>query len=194
MTAMFFSRTRLLLAGVLFALILQGCATTPPTSYAFKPGGNEGVVVLSARSADNCGGGMVSATFGYEGLVGNDIERGFFLFSNSLTKPEFADPPGYFHVRPLKAGLYRLTTFQRTSTAGTIQSEDWDVRFRVQPGKVVYLGELVASFDGCRRVAITVNDERQRDGALFDQKMKTLRASAFEYQLLDLSRQGGDRR
>lgn len=193
MTALCFQSVRLLLAGVLLALTLQGCATAP-SRYAFKPGGDEGVVVLSARSADNCGGSMVSAIFSFEGLVGNDIERGFFLFSNALTKPEFADPPGYFHVRPLKAGLYRLTTFQRTSTAGVIQSEDWDVRFRVQPGKVVYLGELVASFDDCRRVAIAVNDERRRDSALFDQKMNTLRASSFEYQLLDFSKRGGGRR
>jgi hypothetical protein len=194
MTAIPLPWARLLLTGVLCALTLQGCATVP-RGYEFKPGKDEGMVVLSTRSADHCGGSMVSATFNYEGLVGSDIKRGLFLFANVLPKPDFVDPPGYFHARLLQAGEYRLTTFQRTSTAGTIQSDDWDVRFRVQPGEVVYLGELVATFEGCRHVAIAVNDERQRDGALFDRKMSRLRASSFEHQLLDFSKpRGGNRR
>lgn len=170
-------------------VLLNGCVAVP-SGYSFTPTSSDGVVVLSTRLADDCGGSLVTAMINYEGLVDNRIERGWFLMAHGMIKPEFADPPGYFHVRPLRAGTYRFTTFRRTSTKGTFESDDWDVRFRVEPGETIYLGEVHATLDGCWRVNMEVNDERSRDGTLFDQKMKTLKSSAFEYRLADFSRKG----
>lgn len=82
------------------------------------------------------------------------------------------DPPGYLSIREVNAGhhtIYRLAPLHSLSTP-----------FEVEAGKAVYLGEVHVRISGCdslpARVFIEVTDQWERDGRLFQQRVKNLRS------------------
>lgn len=173
------------LLNVIAVLLLGGCAVTPvDEDYSFEPDAKEGIVVLSARVNDKCGGSMNSAQVNYEGIVGRSLERGSFLLTNALLTHHFENPPGFYHLRRLPAGEYRFTKLIKTSTKGSFNAEhDINILFTIAPGKVHYLGEMYVDIPTCGNFSVRFNDQRQRDGALFDKHMKKLNSRMFEYQI-----------
>jgi hypothetical protein len=152
--------------------------------YAFEPGSKEGIVVMSTRVNHKCGGGINVANIDYEGIVGQDIERGMFMLTNAMVGHDFENPPGYYHMRKLPAGEYRFTKMTAASTKGVFKAlNDLDILFTVAPGKVCYLGEFYVDIPNCSNFTIRFNDQRQRDGALFDKRMKKLNSRMFVYQI-----------
>jgi hypothetical protein len=165
------------------AVSLAACTTARVSEeYSFENGTNEALAVFSTRLNDGCGGSMNSVSLNYEGITGNGREAGAFLLTNPLIEHDFTDPPGYFHIRKFHAGEYRFTRLAKTSMAGSFRGRnDLNIMFRVAPGKLYYLGELIVDMPDCSRFNLRISDQRQRDGALFDKRMKNLNSSQFVY-------------
>jgi hypothetical protein len=174
----------------LAVLMLGGCAATRISDdYAFEPGTDEALLVASTRIDDKCGGSMSTVVLAYETLVKNDVETGGFVFTNPLLTHDFTNPPGYFDIRRVKAGEYRLTKLTKTSMAGRRDGQrDLNIQFRVDPGRIYYLGEMYVDMPDCSSFSLRFNDQRQRDGALFDRRMKRLKSRDFLY--VPLGRRG----
>jgi hypothetical protein len=178
---------RLATAAMLLGLV--GCWSFTAKDEQLAPDGTEGLVVVSTRTTDTCGGSSVNTLVHYEGLLPDGgIKGGVFLFTNPLLSHHFTDPPGYLYIQKFPAGEYRLTTIKRTSTRGAMDLPALDSRFTVRPGKTVYLGELRADFPSCQTYQTSVSDQRQRDRALFDQRVPSLRSESFDHQILRIAK------
>jgi hypothetical protein len=174
----------------IFLLILlplfMGCTVTKVhEDFSIQPGSDEGMVVLSTRMTDRCSGFSGVGTFFYLGTAGGQTESGGFPLMISTTEYDFADPPGYFYARRMKAGEYRLTYVQKAVYGGLYQSrKPFDIPFHVVAGHVHYLGELEVEMPSCQSIVVRVRDQRERDAALFDKKMKYVKSDLFDYQIL----------
>jgi hypothetical protein len=56
--------------------------------------------------------------------------------------------------------------------------------FDVAPGTVSYLGELYFKIIDCKQYEIRINDQQQRDAAMFDKQIEDVRSASFVRQLL----------
>ncbi len=166
--------------------ILSGCTIVRVSEdFTFEPGADQGIIVLSTRIDDRCGGNINTDSISFEGLTHDGVQRGLFTLVSPAVPQDFADPPGTFIAWKLKAGQYRMVQFLKTSTLGTFQSnKELDMLFDVVAGKIRYLGEVYIILPNCSRLSIRINDQRQRDGAMFDKKLTHLNSRMFEYQFL----------
>ena len=172
-------------------LVSAGCASTTQgvkEDFAFEPGGQTGLVVLSTRITDACSSGMVPVNLNYARDT-ND-EHGILLLKNFLIKNDFHDPDGFFYIRALPAGRY---SFYKIEMPGTILHGGHiaePLRFEVKAGVTHYLGEVTVNVPRCTEKGVlpeptvTVRDERDRDRKLFDARMKSLSSKDFQYAIL----------
>ena len=170
--------------------ILSGCAggVKVGDDFAFGAQGREGVIVVSTRTDDQCRGisNSSSLTFKGDAATGNKT-AGLFL-ENSFISNDFNNPPGYFLMLKLPAGTYTFTSLYKTGVMeGSLPLDRFKASFTVKPGKVHYLGEIHGDIPDCKTVVMSVKDQRKRDAALFDKKMKRLKSSDFDYQILKVS-------
>lgn len=177
---------------VLAALVvLSGCASTSQgvkKDFAFQPGSETGLVVLSTRINDNCGKVMNPVNINYSQVNGKT--HGLFLLKNFLIKPDFEDPKGYFYIRALPAGQYALDMVDMPGTVLASAILSPPLRFDVKPGVVRYLGELTVSLEACDgkkevpQPKLAITDQHERDGKLFDARMTSLSSKSFERAIL----------
>lgn len=171
----------------LCTFLVTGCTTARMNGDAtLSPEEREGMIVLSTRYEDQCGGAMGSAALNLEILQDNKIVRRQLPVMNFLLKKDFNDPPGFFHAWKLPAGDLRFANVTRADMNSSGRSiHPIDFHMRIEPGKVYYLGELYVGV-GCDGFRLRVKDERLRDAALFDQRMTVLKSTLFEYRLFQL--------
>jgi len=174
-------------------LILSGCAINKVhEDFSLQPNTDEGMIVLSTRTDSRCGS---SGFLGTAGISFNAVEHGEVIYNlwapdgigllHSPTEYDFSDPPGYFYARPVKAGDYRFGKLSKAVGGPVLVStRGLDMDFHVEAGKIYYLGEIFVSIPDCSGYSVRINDQRQRDGLLFNKKMKKLNSSMFEYQIL----------
>lgn len=172
------------IVATLLAVLLISCSVRQPRGAVELPAnGDEAMIVFSTRVNDTCGG-VVMLMLGVDALQGNRLSHVPIQLVNSFLKKDFSDPPVMFYTLKFKAGDLRFTKITRTGTKAGFQSErEINIQMHVEPGKVYYLGELYVDLN-CGSFSLRVNDQRQRDGALFDQRMTTLSSSLFEHRLL----------
>lgn len=180
-----------IMALFIFISILSGCAVYKVhENFHLGTGSDESIIVLSTRTQDRCGGLFVTSGLTFYPIVHGEIKQTIWAqdgiaLIHGPTDYDFTDPPGYFYARPIKAGDYRLDGFSKAVYGGTYNSKkSLNMDFHIEPGRVYYLGEIYIDIPDCTRYVIRVNDQRQRDGLLFNKKMKNLNSSMFEYQIL----------
>lgn len=173
-----------ILIGVL--TIMSGCTIVRVSEdFTFEPGADHGIIVLSTRIDDRCGGNINTARINFEGLTDDGVQRGMFVLVSPAVPQDFTNPPGSFIAWKLKAGQYRLIEFTKISILGSFRSnKELDMLFNVVPGRISYLGEIYLTLPDCSKFSIRVNDQRQRDSAMFDKKMVHLKSHMFEYHFL----------
>lgn len=185
---------------VVVMVTMTGCASTGQgvrEDFALQPGSDTGLVVLSTRLIDDCaqvlapGERMAAINLNYLGTNGKGA--GFFILKNFLMSNDFKNPDGYFYIRDLPAGSYKLYGFERAGVSFDRSHGDFDkpLTFQVKAGAVRYLGEVTVHIGKCedkmkiaQRAVFEVSDQRQRDAALFDARMKRLNSKSFEYAIL----------
>lgn len=171
--------------------LLSGCAGGLKVSddYTFGAKGNEGIIVASTRTDDKCRGFSNSSSIGFQGDASTGNKAAGFFLENSFMKNDFNNPPGYFQMIKLPAGTYTFNRLYKTGVMeGSLPLDQFKISFTVKPGKVHYLGEIHGDIPDCNTVVMTVKDQRKRDGMLFDKKMKRLKSSDFDYQILKVAR------
>ena len=153
-------------------------------NFTFDNNVNEGMVVLSARSEDNCRGISNSVVLMFRESSSRTEMDGFFLENTFLSK-DFENPPGCFLVKTLPAGTYTFTRLAKTGVMqGAADIEHHDLTFTVIPEKIQYSGEIQANIASCSAVEILVKDMQDRDKNLLDQRMTQLSSFDFEYQIM----------
>jgi hypothetical protein len=154
-----------------------------------EPAEKYGAMVLSLRVEDNCPGPISSAMVTFEGILPNGKTTNGLLPIASIALPDhFENPPGRFVVQRLPVGNYRLLEIFRTHNNrndNKIRSvKNLDIYFEIKPGTVSYLGELYFKIIDCKQYELRINDQQQRDAAMFDQEIENLRSTSFVRQLL----------
>jgi hypothetical protein len=176
-----------LIALTLCAVLLTGCgAARMNDDEILPPEKGQGMIVMSTRYQDSCGGFMGSAALTVEILHDNKIERRLIPLINPLVKKDFDNPPGFFQMWKYPAGDLRFAEVTRTAYYDSGRAtQPVDFQLRVEPGKVYYLGELFVDVQ-CSGVTLRAKDQRVRDAALFDQRMNVLKSTQFEYRLFEV--------
>jgi len=148
------------------------------SDYRLDTQSDKGLVVLAVRLDNRCGGSRMS-TFQLEyRKSGTGEYAGFFLLNNMLIRNDFKDPAGFFYVRELPAGQYQFTGISDAASRWLDSILKQPIKFDVAGGKTHYLGEASVTFE-CKKPrvlthTIAINDERKRDGELFDARMKNI--------------------
>jgi hypothetical protein len=175
---------------LILAGFLSGCASNSllDANFVFdEKSNNDGLVVASTRTIDNCRGRANSSVLTFVGDSSTHNTRGAFLLDQAPNTRDFQNPPGHFQIRKLPAGKYTFQSMKKISDwSGTIPISSYKLSFVVKPGKIQYLGEIYGNFLDCQTVEIKIKDRRERDRKLFDQRMKNLSSSDFEYQILEV--------
>lgn len=175
-----------ILAAALVVLLAAGCRTVNIASdYAIDPGKNSGVVVVSLTRS-----GLPSGLNMFVNYRGVDVDHRSAvpisdLFASADWRCPFfgtsteAEPCGRLAVIELQPGEYEFYSWEGGSSSGpggmtmNVRSGPFSKRFRVLPGKAVYLGNLhfavqgpVVPFGGSRYM-MKISDLRERDLGLF---------------------------
>lgn len=176
-----------LLTIIVSMLLLMGCESNIriSDSFEFPDKTDEGVIVLSTRVIDNCGGGIHSISLDYEGRPKRNGSFGKLLIANTFMSNDFDDPPGFLQIKNLPSGAYKFTWFNKTGARmGFVNIENHDLTFNVEPGSIHYLGELLLSINDCSSYTIRTSNQLNRDKSLFDKKMTKLKSSNFMINII----------
>jgi hypothetical protein len=104
-----------------------------------------------------------------------------------MMRDPLQNPPGRLVAQRLPVGNYRLLEFGRTHEDGKFRSaNNLDIYFEVKPGAVSYLGEVYFRIIDCKQFDVRVNDQQQRDAALFDEQIEDIESTSFVRQLLSI--------
>lgn len=175
---------RLLLSiTILLAFVLSGCAARSiDKDFAFDPGKDEGIVIVSV-SHDVSGG---RATRGFFNVNGGPIEKNGLLLASLIDvapgiagSNDFKGGYGKLYVLPLPAGKHVISSW-RVAYGSTLSVEPrvlpTPLEFVVTAGEVKYLGNLHANLQTGKGIFgqtvlgdayPEVRDQRARDIALF---------------------------
>lgn len=160
-----------------------------------EPAEKYGAVALSLRLEDKCPSpGSATSHVSFEGILqSGKAFPGLFPISvgdaplvGFMMKDPLKNPPGRFVTQRLPVGSYRLIEFIRTGRAAFRSANDLDVYFDVKPGVVSYLGELYFRILDCEQFDLRVNDQQQRDSALFDQQIDDVESSSWVRELVSI--------
>jgi hypothetical protein len=176
---------RSLAFGIVLCAAVSGCAM--PIAHGNKsatPNDKESIVAISFRMDDKCPGRFKNTFLEFEIITGNDTFKNGFQIQNAGLKSDFDDPPGFLYVMPIKTGEVRLGKISRVSSAESIiAARDINYFVRIEPDKVLYLGEVFVEVPAdCSGFLVSVNDRRVRDGAVFDKRMKNVNSKMFVYR------------
>ncbi|HRE17991.1 MAG TPA: hypothetical protein PLW86_13150 [Rhodocyclaceae bacterium] len=167
---------------LLFAsLLATSCKSihTIDGEYRFSDG--YGLVAISTRIDNRCAMTLFSSgAINFYALNGNRTS-GLFLLDNSLVQRDFENPPGYFFVRSLPEGDYRLSNI---SFHGYISRKPLDIPFSVTAGKTKYLGEFSVDVPNCNGFNYRVTDQWERDQNIFRTRVTNLPPASVEKQIL----------
>ena len=145
------------------------------------------MVVLSTRILDKCATQQdpLGVSFlKYEGLINGEMVNGFFLLNNQFIKPDFHHPIGYLWIKQLEAGQYHLYDVLHSYKYPPSYDSPISVHFTIHPHKITYLGEIYVDAESCgKRIQLYFHNQGQRDGKIFNARMKNLNASLFDYQI-----------
>jgi hypothetical protein len=141
--------------------------------FSFSESPKNGLFIISTRLSSDCKHGENSSVaLDYVDDSYTLKRTGVIPVGDPFREHDFQDPPGYLSIREVNAGhhtLCQLTHLNRLRTP-----------FEVEEGKAVYLGEVHVRISGCdslpAKVAIEVTDQWERDGQLFQQRVKNLRS------------------
>lgn len=172
-------------------LILSGCASTSQgvsSDYRLAKQGDKGLVVLAVRLDNRCGARGSTFQLEYRNSGTEEYSGGFFLLNNMLIRDDFKDPAGFFYVRELPAGQYQFTGISDAASFWSNSFLKQPIKFDVAAGKAQYLGEAAVTFE-CKNPkslthTIAINDERKRDGELFDARMVNLSSKDLTYSIM----------
>lgn len=174
-----------------FVFFLSGCASTSQgvsSDYRLDTQGDKGAVVLAVRLDDRCGTRMSTFKLDYRKTGTGEYVGGYFLLNNMLIRNDFKDPAGFFYVRELPAGQYKFTSISDGASLWSHSILQPTIKFDVAAGKAQYLGEVAVTFEcknpGAITPTITINDERKRDGELFDARMKNITSKVLIYSIM----------
>jgi hypothetical protein len=164
----------------LVSLLFCSCRSmhTVEGEYRFEQNPGKGLVVISTRIDSNCGV-IKGGTIEFQAISSG--EKSLFLLDNPFIGNDFTNPPGYFWVRSLPAGDYRLA---RVTIAQTASVNPLNMVFSVREGKAVYLGEFNIRVPDCKGFTYRIKDEWERDARLLSERIKNLRAEDLQKDLL----------
>ncbi|MGC3980370.1 MAG: hypothetical protein QM808_03835 [Steroidobacteraceae bacterium] len=105
---------------------------------------------------------------------------------------DFSNGFGRLYALKLKAGEYEFKKWSFTQAnpgerAVRTQSSSSSLSklpFKVEPGKVIYLGSFVPSMVSNRELTVSIADQGERDTQVFTQKCPTINASNIERRLI----------
>ncbi|GAB3254432.1 hypothetical protein GCM10027296_22620 [Chitinimonas naiadis] len=175
---------RLIKTLLLSAVLLSGCATrNVSSSYTLDPNGSKGIIVASVTYQGAYSGYGVfyrnmNASGGRPALL--EAGQGMML----IPIPEKSDfgsaAKGKLIVAELMPGDYEVFDWRVSSGPATVTPRNkFSVRFKVEPGKAVYLGNF--DFLQTARLGLTVTGaelslrgEMERDLAVLRDKYPTL--------------------
>jgi hypothetical protein len=146
----------------------------------YMPRTDSALVVYSTRVDDNCSGALPSLKMDYEYLKDGNSKKGGVLLMNTFVPSAFEDRDGFFRIVEWPASEYVFTNVVYSSTkVGMVKTKSYEMKAKLEGGKTYYLGEFHAKLPNCHQVIISVNDEHERDGAIFDSRMKELKSTSF---------------
>ena len=187
---------RTIIHGALLAALaglgtITGCSSTSQgvsQDFEFTPDDGHGLMVVSTR--------WISPTKrpGFAPHVRRNPARNLgekmglpLNVHNAFIEPDFTDPPGYLYVMKFKPGTYEIISNELKK----------NLRFEVEAGKAVYIGELefrqvLGCLDfhaeGCvpdvySHVVYTIRDEWTRDEQMLRQRLAHYPAGGVMVQL-----------
>lgn len=171
---------------IVLTAFVTSCISALPTDQPLPANTHDAIMVISTRINDQCAERANTVDLRVLGTTLRGRRESLnLLFRSDSLKPDFTNPSGYFIVRRVPAGDYYSFMLQKTGLkAGDFVSSELSGGFTLHPGKINYLGEVTVTLPTCDHFKLTVSDQRKRDAALFDARMKHLESSDFETQLL----------
>jgi len=106
---------------------------------------------------------------------------GLFLLDNTFLAKDFQNPPGYFFVRSLPQGEYRIL---KLSFHGYKSNSEIGSTFTVAAGQTTYLGEVFVGVPNCQGFAYRVVDMWSRDEQLLKKRVRNLATEQVKKQVL----------
>jgi hypothetical protein len=106
---------------------------------------------------------------------------GLLQLDNTFLAKDFQNPPGYFSVRPLPQGEYRI---HKLTFHGYKSNSEIGSRFTVVAGEATYLGEVFVDVPTCKGFAYRVADMWSRDEQLLRKKVRNLATEQVRKQVL----------
>ena len=171
---------------IVLTAFVTSCISALPTDQPLPADTNDAIMVVSTRINDQCVESVKTVGLRVLGTTLRGRRQSLELvFKSDSLKPDFVDPSGYFIVRRVPAGDYYSFMLQKTGLkAGDLVSSELSGGFTLHRGKINYLGEVTVTLPTCDHFKLAVSDQRKRDAALFDARMKHLKSSEFQTQLL----------
>ncbi|KPJ91386.1 MAG: hypothetical protein AMS18_08800 [Gemmatimonas sp. SG8_17] len=158
---------------------ITGCSSTSQgvsADFEFTPDDSHGLMVVSTRWISPTKRPGFGPHVRRNPARNLDEKMGTVLnVHNAFIEPDFTNPPGYFYVMKFKPGTYEIISNELKE----------NLRFEVEAGKAVYIGELefrqvLGCLDfnakGCvpdvySHVVYTVRDEWERDEPLLRKRL-----------------------
>lgn len=171
-----------LLVMCLAAVFCASCKSlhTVEGDYRFADHPGYGLVVISTRIDNRCAtAGFKSGALEFSSTDGK--KTGLFLLDNTFIERDFQNPPGYFFVRSLPQGEYRILGL---SFHGYRSSNEIGRTFTVASEKTTYLGEFSVEVPNCKRFTYRVTDMWERDEQLLKKRVRIQPEEQVQKQVL----------
>lgn len=154
-------------------------------NFSLTADSQEGVIVVSTRTDDQCRGKANSSQLIFSGEPSTKVKYAQLFLENTFMKKDFKNPPGYLIVLKLPAGKYQITKLTKTGARqGNVSLEKYKMGFTVSAGKISYLGEIHGDIPDCGSFKVSVKDEHVRDGKLLEERFQNLKAADMEMQII----------
>ncbi|MCY1021935.1 hypothetical protein [Pyxidicoccus sp. MSG2] len=143
------------------------------SDFHFSERLENGLIIISTRFISDCGSlDDRSVALQYVDDSYARKRMGTIPVSDPFREKDFQDPPGYLSIMEVIAGQHRIE--QLSPYPYGVYAP-----FEVEAGKAIYLGEVHvrrSCHSDPKGLVIQVTDQWERDGKLFEQRMKNLRS------------------
>jgi hypothetical protein len=166
----------------LVAALCTSCKSihTIEGEYRFADHPGHGLVVISTRIDNRCESTVFSSgSLDFRSTDGKT--SGLFLLDNPFIDKDFQSPPGYFFVRSLPQGEYRIL---KLSFPGYKSKSEIGSTFTVSEGETTYLGEVFVDVPNCQRFTYRLANMWSRDEQFLKNRIRNLSTERVKKQVL----------
>lgn len=168
---------------IFYVLIITGCSSLPTHSidgdYQFKQ--DKGLLVISLANDYKC----KPKPYGLNVFISSPDEKLSFAMVSFVKSVDFNSPDGYFYVREMNPGPYKINQFMILDSGNLLDNNkpmdyQWPnnsvATFNIAAGKATYVGQYIISDDCGNKDWFTqrVSNEWERDKGILLSKMPNI--------------------